>query len=98
LLEVSTRPVSDKRILDLAELLRRACSVPDAPPPAAPAPAPPGASVGDGFPIAGTELLQQCSNCGIKPVTARILLNGTLLSGWGEVSSLLGMDARILTA
>jgi hypothetical protein len=47
--------------------------------------------------MAGAELLQRCSACGIQPITARILLVRPALADWGEVEALLGMNAAILS-
>jgi hypothetical protein len=95
LLERSSRELAGHRIPDLAELLQRLRSAVGGPAP--PAPPPPPAGGLSPFPMAGAELLQRCSACGIQPITARILLVRPALADWGEVEALLGMNAAILS-
>ncbi|TMW70859.1 hypothetical protein FG147_10705 [Thauera sp. UPWRP] len=48
------------------------------------------------FPLSGAELLVRCAACGIRPITARILLQRPALGSWTELAAILGMDESTL--
>lgn len=71
---------------------------PVASPPVAPPPTmPPPVAAASAFPVAGATLLEFGWDCGLKAVTARILAARPAVSGWDEVSAILGMTSAALS-